>query len=121
MEPIDRRFSDISDQRRLETGKASAAGTPDAGVDDAQGGVLEQPFGERLRCDVACGIEAVGKGFRAAQVVELAAEVREVIAKAHFIFITTHFGEMHRFEAIRARSDLSLPLSRVSLSSLPAA
>ncbi len=51
----------------------------DAGVHDAQRTRVEQPLGQRLRCNIAPRIDAAAKPLGAAQIVKRRAEVRQVV------------------------------------------
>jgi hypothetical protein len=69
----------VHDERRAEAGKACSVFAPDARIDDAERASIEQPLRQILRREIAIRGKAIGEPVAAANVVELGAEVGEVI------------------------------------------
>lgn len=103
--------SDVSHPFWVETGQACASRATHAGVYDTCRAALQQPLSQCLRRYVACWVEAGSEALRAAQVVELAAEIRKIVIELDFILVTAHFCQVNRF----VKSDFSL--CRVQLES----
>src|SRR5581483_3877444 len=97
-------FADIDDQRRTEASEAGAFRPTHARINHTERAHRLQPLGEELGLDVAVSVETTAEGALAPQIVELSAEIGEIVVEGHFILEAADLGEVDAL----VESDLGL-------------